>query len=87
MWDGTGDAFADIEALAAECQFNDCSHTVEPGCAVIERAEPERLAAWQKLAREQQWVDDRRAASRERESRGKHYRDVQREARRIKGDE
>lgn len=26
--------FADITDLAAECRFNDCSHEVEPGCAV-----------------------------------------------------
>lgn len=29
-----GGAFADIAALAAQCKFRDCSHTVEPGCAV-----------------------------------------------------
>lgn len=27
-------AFADIEALAAQCRFSDCSHEAEPGCAV-----------------------------------------------------
>jgi ribosome biogenesis GTPase len=27
-------AFADIEALAAECRFRDCAHDSEPGCAV-----------------------------------------------------
>jgi len=26
--------FADIEALAAQCRFNDCMHQQEPGCAV-----------------------------------------------------
>ena len=26
--------FADIEALAAQCKFRDCSHQKEPGCAV-----------------------------------------------------
>ena len=26
--------FADIEALAGQCKFSDCSHTSEPGCAV-----------------------------------------------------
>ena len=26
--------FADIEALAADCRFNDCRHEAEPGCAV-----------------------------------------------------
>jgi ribosome biogenesis GTPase len=45
LWDadeGLSRAFADIEALAAECKFNDCSHRVEPGCAVraaIERGD------------------------------------------------
>ena len=28
--------FSDITALAAECRYRDCSHTDEPGCAVIE---------------------------------------------------
>ncbi len=27
-------SFADIEELASECRFADCSHTSEPGCAV-----------------------------------------------------
>ena len=26
--------FADIEMLAEQCKFSDCSHTSEPGCAV-----------------------------------------------------
>jgi ribosome biogenesis GTPase len=26
--------FADIEVLAEQCKFSDCSHTSEPGCAV-----------------------------------------------------
>jgi ribosome biogenesis GTPase len=27
-------SFEEIETLAAHCKFSDCSHTVEPGCAV-----------------------------------------------------
>lgn len=27
-------SFADIDALAAQCRFSDCTHTAEPGCAV-----------------------------------------------------
>ena len=37
LWD-TGEAihgaFADIDALAAQCRFRDCRHRQEPGCAV-----------------------------------------------------
>jgi ribosome biogenesis GTPase len=29
-------AFPDIDDLAATCRFSDCSHLVEPGCAVME---------------------------------------------------
>ncbi|MCR4436009.1 MAG: DUF2992 family protein [Clostridiales bacterium] len=27
-------SFEDIEGLAAKCRYRDCSHTMEPGCAV-----------------------------------------------------
>ena len=87
LWDGVGETFTDIEEHAAGCRFADCSHRDEPGCAVREGIDPERLAAWHKLQREQAWVDDRRAAARDRESRGRSYSRVQREARRMKGDD
>jgi ribosome biogenesis GTPase len=45
-------AFADIEALAEGCRFTDCSHTSEPGCAVLAGASPERLAHYRQLLRE-----------------------------------
>ena len=46
--------FADIEALAQECRFGDCSHGSEPGCAVraaLEdgRLDPERWQNYLKL--------------------------------------
>ena len=87
LWDDTGESFDDIEALAAFCRFADCAHEKEPGCAVREDAQPERLAAWRKLRREQAWVDDRRAAARERDRRGRSYRTIQRGARRMKGND
>jgi ribosome biogenesis GTPase / thiamine phosphate phosphatase len=37
LWDaptGISAAFTDIEELAAECRFADCSHEREPGCAI-----------------------------------------------------
>ena len=35
--------FADIEALAAQCKFRDCSHDREPGCAVRAAIDSEEL--------------------------------------------
>ncbi len=37
LWEGEegiGATFGDVEALAAECRFGDCTHETEPGCAV-----------------------------------------------------
>jgi ribosome biogenesis GTPase len=66
LWDGTGESFADVDDLARQCRFPDCAHDTEPGCAVREALDPERIAAWRKLQRELAWVQDRRAAQRER---------------------
>jgi ribosome biogenesis GTPase len=61
LWD-TGDAlsgaFADIDRLAGDCRFRDCSHLHEPGCAVrgaVDAGElaAGRLASYQKLREEQ----------------------------------
>ncbi len=48
MWDageGLEQAFADIEELAAQCRFSDCSHEHEPGCAVQAAIEAGTLTA------------------------------------------
>ncbi|WP_371380804.1 ribosome small subunit-dependent GTPase A [Sporomusa aerivorans] len=50
-------AFADIEDLAANCKYRDCSHATEPGCAVrnaINTGElpEERLESYKKLLKE-----------------------------------
>lgn len=37
--EGMGDRFADIHALASQCKFGDCSHSNEPGCAVVRAIE------------------------------------------------
>jgi len=85
LWDGGAEeTYADVEELAAGCRFADCAHETEPGCAVRAAVEPERLDAWRKLAREQAWVEDRRAAAREREEGGRAHGRTQRAARRGK---
>jgi ribosome biogenesis GTPase / thiamine phosphate phosphatase len=66
LWDGPGDAFSDIDELAAACRFADCRHDTEPGCAVRDAVDPERLEAWRKLEREQARLEDRKAAARAR---------------------
>jgi ribosome biogenesis GTPase len=55
--DGLEQVFADIEELATDCRFNDCSHTVEPGCAVLEAISDgslheRRLTSYRRLQRE-----------------------------------
>lgn len=50
-------SFEDIEALATECRFKDCSHKSEPGCALRKGIEDgtiseERLASYLKLKKE-----------------------------------
>ena len=61
LWDGGAGAveaaFSDIEELALECRFNDCSHKTEPGCAVQAALRSgelshERHRSWLKLQRE-----------------------------------
>jgi ribosome biogenesis GTPase len=41
-----------VAAWAAQCRFNDCSHTVEPGCAVRANVDEARLKSYFKLQRE-----------------------------------
>jgi ribosome biogenesis GTPase len=87
LWTGGDEVFAEIEELASSCRFADCGHDSEPGCAVREGVDPERLDAWRKLQREQAWVRDRQAAARDREQTGRGATRRMREDRAAKGDE
>lgn len=44
--------FEDIDTLAAQCQFRDCRHEAEPGCAVRSHVDEDRLRNYHKLLRE-----------------------------------
>lgn len=55
--EGIESSFSDIEDLASKCRFSDCSHTTEPGCAVLEAISEgtllkERYNSYQKLKKE-----------------------------------
>jgi ribosome biogenesis GTPase len=65
--EGPSDTFADIEALAQGCRFRDCTHSDEPGCAVLAAIEsgdldPARLEALRRLDREARWAEERAGA-------------------------
>ncbi len=68
LWDvqeGIGAAFADVEALAQQCKFRDCSHTAEPGCAVRVAVEEgtlpqQRLASYLRLKEENAHILERK---------------------------
>lgn len=67
LWDaesGLHRVFSEIEDLARECRFHDCSHTSEPGCAVLAAVEDgtlrhRRLDSYRKLLRENEWMASR----------------------------
>jgi ribosome biogenesis GTPase / thiamine phosphate phosphatase len=55
--EGLERAFDDLTPFAQECRFDDCTHTAEPGCGLLEavsggRLGEDRLAVWQSLASE-----------------------------------
>jgi ribosome biogenesis GTPase len=57
--EGISSAFPDIEQIAGSCRFSDCTHDLEPDCAVQSAVESgalpaERLASYHKLRREAQ---------------------------------
>ena len=66
MWDsdaGIDTAFADIEALSRRCRYTDCTHTSEPGCAVLAAIaagtlDIARLESYRKLKTENAYAAD-----------------------------
>lgn len=59
--DALSHVFGDIEQLSAHCQFSDCKHLNEPGCAVLAAIEDgqldkRRLDSYQKLMRENEFA-------------------------------
>jgi len=87
---GVKDTFSEIDGLAANCQFSDCQHQSEPGCAVktaiqTGELEPRRLANYQKIMHEQAFNSASLAEKRAKDRNlGRFYRAVQNESRKRK---
>ncbi|WP_432695557.1 ribosome small subunit-dependent GTPase A [Marinobacterium sp. YM272] len=81
-----GAVFDDIERLAAQCQFADCKHDTEPGCAVQQavaenRLDSRRLANYKKLLRENALATTTLA---EKRAQGRAFAKVVKEGKKIK---
>lgn len=71
LWGDSDDvdsAFQDIENLATECRFRDCSHQSEPDCAVKNAVESgeldeERLQSYHKMKKELDYLEQRQHMS------------------------
>lgn len=67
MWnseESVSENFMDIEQLALQCRFRDCSHRTEPGCAVLKSVEDGtldsgRLENYRKLQKEARFLERR----------------------------
>lgn len=67
MWDndtGIEKTFTDIEMLASQCKFRNCTHTNEPGCAIHKALETgelqiDRWQSFQKLKAENDYIEDK----------------------------
>lgn len=70
------EAFTDIEDLALNCKFTDCSHDQEPGCAVrsaLENGtlEQERYESYLKLRREADFIASKSSVTKQQERKAK----------------
>jgi ribosome biogenesis GTPase len=60
--EGVADSFSDIRDLSSSCRFSDCTHTQEPGCAVLmavaaSELSEERYQSYLKLKKETEYHD------------------------------
>lgn len=69
MWNnesGLNEVFSDIEQLVSQCRFSNCTHTCEPGCAILRSLKngtlsQERWDSYRKLTAENKYATDESA--------------------------
>ena len=82
LWDareGIALAFSDVEEYAQHCKFRDCRHENEPGCAVLQAIEEnkipkERFESYKFLLNELQTIDQKREEARRLSKKGRRPR-------------
>jgi ribosome biogenesis GTPase / thiamine phosphate phosphatase len=87
---GLSMTFSYITDLAKECKFNNCTHTDEPGCKIVESLEEGRLSSeeienYKKLERQQEHFLSSVAEKRKKDKQfGKIYKEILREKKKRK---
>ncbi|MDF7807431.1 ribosome small subunit-dependent GTPase A [Pontiellaceae bacterium B12219] len=90
--EGIEETFDDIQALAASCKFNDCSHVNTKGCAVLAAVELGEIAEaryknYVRLIKEAAFHDQSAFEKKDQDRKlSRFYRSTQSQGRRIKGD-
>jgi ribosome biogenesis GTPase len=90
---GLGEVFADLEELATQCRYRDCTHSGDQGCALEDallrgELDARRLSNYLKLQREAAQAARTLRERRERERRlGRMYKEVAAQRRRDRGRE
>jgi ribosome biogenesis GTPase len=90
---GLGDTFNEIDELADQCKYKDCTHTVEKDCAVLEAVEREEISEerynnYIKIYKESLYNEMSYVDKREKDKKfGKHVRSVMKEKKNKKGRE
>jgi len=88
---GLGDTFNEIDELAEQCKYKDCTHTVEAGCAVLEavgRGEisAERYSNYIKILKESQYNEMSYVEKRKKDKKwGKFFHSTMKDVKKMKG--
>ena len=87
---GISDLFTDIQELASYCRFNDCTHTSEVGCAVLEAVKNGKLSegryqSYLKLRKESEFYQMSYAEKRDKDRKfSKYVKSVGKQIKRFK---
>ncbi|MCW8812795.1 MAG: ribosome small subunit-dependent GTPase A [Chlorobium sp.] len=88
---GLGDTFNEIDDLADQCKYKDCTHTVEVGCAVLEAVKKgeiteERYNNYLKILKESKYNEMSYVEKRKKDKKwGKFFRSTMKDVKKIKG--